>query len=84
MLASVFIVQGYQRLRHPEHVAKEAEPVVKSLARWLDLVPDDTEQAVRGRAGVHSARREFSSVAKAARVSGRAGLQAGQAYRPGS
>jgi putative oxidoreductase len=160
MLASIFIVQGYQTLRHPEQVAKQAEPVVNSLAGWVDFVPDDTEQAVRisgavqlaagallavgwlprtsalaialtlvpttaaghrfweeadperraqqrihflknlsmlgglliaagdtagkpsavwrGRAGVRTARREFSSAAKVARVSGRTGMKAGQ------
>jgi uncharacterized membrane protein YphA (DoxX/SURF4 family) len=47
MLASIFIVQGYQTLRQPQHVAKQAEPVVRSLAAIIDFVPDDPEQAVR-------------------------------------
>ncbi len=47
MLASIFIVQGYQTLRHPETVAKKAEPVVSSLATMTSAIPDDPEQAVR-------------------------------------
>jgi putative oxidoreductase len=47
LLAFVFVAQGYQTLRHPEQVVKEAEPVVNSLAAWVEVVPDNTEQAVR-------------------------------------
>jgi putative oxidoreductase len=52
MLASIFIVEGYRTLRHPEQVVKQAEPVVSSLARFTDVVPEDTEQAVRINAAV--------------------------------
>ncbi|HUZ22703.1 MAG TPA: DoxX family membrane protein [Streptosporangiaceae bacterium] len=47
MLASIFTIQGYNTLRHPERVASAAEPVVRSLAERLPVVPDQTEQAVR-------------------------------------
>jgi putative oxidoreductase len=47
MLASIFIVQGYDTLRHPEKVVKKAHPVVEPIARRVSFVPDDTEQAVR-------------------------------------
>lgn len=47
MLASIFVVEGYRTLRHPEQVVKQAEPVVSSLARIADVVPEDAEQAVR-------------------------------------
>jgi putative oxidoreductase len=47
MLASIFIVQGYDTLRHPEKVVKKAHPVVQPIASRVSVVPDDTEQAVR-------------------------------------
>jgi putative oxidoreductase len=47
MLASIFTIQGYNTLRHPELVASAAEPVVRPLAQWLPAVPNQTEQAVR-------------------------------------
>jgi putative oxidoreductase len=47
MLASIFITQGYQTLRHPERVSALADPVVQSLAERVSVVPDTTEQAVR-------------------------------------
>lgn len=47
MLASVFVIQGYETLRHPERVAARAEPVVRPLAERIGPVPDDTVQAVR-------------------------------------
>lgn len=47
MIASVFIIQGYETMRSPERVVKQAEPVVRSLADFVGVVPDDTEQAVR-------------------------------------
>jgi putative oxidoreductase len=47
MLASIFIVQGYDTLRNPERVVKIAEPVVRPIASRVSVVPDDTEQAVR-------------------------------------
>jgi putative oxidoreductase len=47
MLASIFIVQGYDTLRRPERVVKAAEPVVQPIAERVSFVPDDTEQAVR-------------------------------------
>jgi uncharacterized membrane protein YphA (DoxX/SURF4 family) len=47
MLASIFIVQGFNTLRHPDRVVKKAEPVVRPIAERVSFVPDDTEQAVR-------------------------------------
>src|SRR6266704_2617536 len=47
MLASIFIVQGYDMMRRPERVVKAAEPVVRPIADRVPIVPDDTEQAVR-------------------------------------
>jgi putative oxidoreductase len=47
MLASIFVVQGYQTWRWPERVAARAEPVVRPVADRVALLPDDTEQVVR-------------------------------------
>ena len=47
MLASIFIVQGYQTLRNPERVAARAEPVVRPVTNRVSALPDETEQVVR-------------------------------------
>ena len=47
LLASIFIVQGYETFRRPEGVSARAEPVVRPLAERLPFAPDETEQAVR-------------------------------------
>jgi uncharacterized membrane protein YphA (DoxX/SURF4 family) len=52
MLASIFIIQGYETLRRPEKVSELAEPVVQPVAEHVSIVPDETEQAVRISGGV--------------------------------
>jgi uncharacterized membrane protein YphA (DoxX/SURF4 family) len=47
MLASIFAIQGYETMRHPERVAAAAEPVVEQLSGTVPGVPEDTLQAVR-------------------------------------
>jgi putative oxidoreductase len=47
MLASIFVLQGYDTFRHPDRVAPLAEPVVRPLAERIPAVPAKTEQAVR-------------------------------------
>ena len=47
MVASIFIVQGYDTFRRPERVAPLAEPVVRLLAERVPAVPAKAEQAVR-------------------------------------
>jgi putative oxidoreductase len=47
MLASIFVIQGYDTFRRPERVAPRAEPVVSLLAERVPAVPAKTEQAVR-------------------------------------
>jgi putative oxidoreductase len=47
MLASIFVIQGYNTLRDPERVAADAEPVVRKLAERVPAVPAKTENAVR-------------------------------------
>jgi uncharacterized membrane protein YphA (DoxX/SURF4 family) len=47
MLASIFAIQGYDTMRHPERVSDRAEPVVRPLAGCIPAAPDKTEDAVR-------------------------------------
>jgi putative oxidoreductase len=47
MLASIFVIQGFDTLRRPERVAALAEPVVRPVADRVAAVPNKTEQAVR-------------------------------------
>ena len=47
MLASIFIVQGFDSLLHPDTKAPAAEPVVRPLAERVPVIPDQVEQAVR-------------------------------------
>ncbi len=52
MLASIFIIQGYDTLRRPERVAPRAEKVTGPLKERVEGLPDDTEQLVRINGGV--------------------------------
>jgi putative oxidoreductase len=47
MLASIFVIQGYDTFRRPERVSARAEPVVRRIAARVPALPDKTEQAVR-------------------------------------
>lgn len=47
MMASIFIIQGFDTFRHPEKVAPRAEAVVRPLADRFTAVPAKTEDAVR-------------------------------------
>jgi uncharacterized membrane protein YphA (DoxX/SURF4 family) len=47
MVASIFIIQGYDSFRRPEKYAAAAEPVVRPLAERVPAVPAKTEEAVR-------------------------------------
>jgi uncharacterized membrane protein YphA (DoxX/SURF4 family) len=47
MLASIFVVQGFDAMVNPERVSSRAEPVVRSLAERVPQIPNETEQAVR-------------------------------------
>ena len=52
MLASIYIVQGYNTFRHPERVAERAEPVLAPLRERVPAVPAKNEDAVRLNAAV--------------------------------
>lgn len=69
MLASIFIIQGYQTMRRPERVVKQAEPVVNSLATLADIIPADTEQAVRINGAVQLAAGSLLAVGWLPRIS---------------
>ena len=47
MVASIFVIQGYDTFRRPERMAPRAEPVVRPLAERFSAVPAKTEDAVR-------------------------------------
>jgi putative oxidoreductase len=47
MLASIFVLQGFDAMVNPERVSSRAEPVVQPLAERVPLMPSETEQAVR-------------------------------------
>src|SRR6201985_384285 len=47
MVASIFVIQGYETFRRPDRVAPRAEPVVRTLAERIPAVPAKTEDAVR-------------------------------------
>lgn len=56
-------------MREPQHVAKRAEPVVKSIAGVVDFVPEDTEQAVRINGAVQFAAGTLLAIGWAPRLS---------------
>ena len=47
MVASIFVIQGYETFRRPDRVAPRAESVVRPLAERIPAVPAKTEDAVR-------------------------------------
>jgi uncharacterized membrane protein YphA (DoxX/SURF4 family) len=47
MLASIFVIQGFDTMLHPERVAPRADPVVRPLAGLMPGEPGQTEDAVR-------------------------------------
>ena len=47
MLASIFVIQGYDTVLRPERVSAQAEPVVRPIADRVPAVPGQAEQAVR-------------------------------------
>ena len=69
MLASVFIVQGYNTLREPERVASKAEPVVRLLAERVPAVPVKTEQAVRVNGAIQLAAGSLLALGRLPRLS---------------
>lgn len=78
MLASIFVVQGYQTWRWPERVAARAEPVVRPVTDRVAVLPDETEQVVRLNGAVQcvagppiGTKAAFSDIARTKRISNR-------------
>ena len=69
LIASIFIIQGFETMRRPERVAKQAEPIVQSLAGVSEIVPKDTEQAVRINGAVQFAAGALLAIGWAPRLS---------------
>jgi putative oxidoreductase len=47
LLASIFVVQGFDTLRHPEKVAPKAEPVIRLMSGRVPAIGAKPEQAIR-------------------------------------
>jgi putative oxidoreductase len=47
LLASIFVLQGYDTLRHPGKYAAAAEPVARPIAERVPVLSGKPEQAVR-------------------------------------
>jgi putative oxidoreductase len=47
LLASIYVLQGYDTLRHPDKYAAAAEPVVRPIAERVPVLSGKPEQAVR-------------------------------------
>ena len=69
LIASIFIIQGFETMRRPDRVAEQAEPIVKSLAAVSDIVPKDTEQAVRINGAIQFAAGALLAIGWAPRLS---------------
>jgi putative oxidoreductase len=69
MLASIFAIQGFDTLLHPERVAPRAEPVVRPVADLVPAVLSNTEQAVRINGAVQVVAASLLAVGKLPRLS---------------
>jgi putative oxidoreductase len=69
MLASIFVIQGYDTLLHPDKVASRAEPVVRPLAEKIPAIPEQTEQAVRINGAVQLAAGSLLALGRLPRLS---------------
>jgi putative oxidoreductase len=69
MLASIYVVQGFDTMMHPEKVVAAAEPVMRPIADHVSAVPDQTEQVVRISGGVQLVAGLLLAVGKLPRLS---------------
>jgi len=69
LLASIFIVQGFDSLLHPDTKAPAAEKVVRPLAERVPAVPDQVEQAVRLNGAVQVVAGSLLAIGKFPRLS---------------
>lgn len=69
MLASTYVIQGYQTFRNPEQLAPVAEPVVKPIAERVPVLPQETKQLVRLSGGVQLVAGSLLSIGRLPRLS---------------
>lgn len=69
MLASIFVVQGYETLLRPERVVPAAEPLVRRVADRVPFVPADPESAVRLNGGIQLVAGTLLAVGRMPRLS---------------
>jgi uncharacterized membrane protein YphA (DoxX/SURF4 family) len=69
MLASIFVIHGYDAVLRPERIVPAAEPVVRRIARVVPVVPADTATAVRLNAGVQLVAGTMLSLGRLPRLS---------------
>src|ERR1700734_1944554 len=69
MLASIFAIQGFDTLLHPEKVAPRADKVVRPLAERVSVMPDQTETAVRINGAVQLAAASLLAIGRFPRLS---------------
>jgi putative oxidoreductase len=69
MLGSIYVVQGFDTMMHPEQVVAAAEPVVRPIADRVSVVPDQAEQVVRISGGVQFVAGLLLTVGKLPRLS---------------
>ncbi len=69
MLASIFVIQGYDTFRHPGRVAPRAESVVRPLAGRIPAVPAKAEDAVRLNGAVQMAAGSLLALGRLPRLS---------------
>ena len=69
MLASIFILQGFDSLLHPDTKAPAAEKVVRPLAERVPAVPAEVEQAVRINGAVQLVAGSLLAIGKFPRLS---------------
>jgi uncharacterized membrane protein YphA (DoxX/SURF4 family) len=69
MLASIFIVEGFDSLLHPDTKAPAAEAVVRPLAERVPAVPDQVDQAVRLNGAVQLVAGSLLAIGKFPRLS---------------
>jgi uncharacterized membrane protein YphA (DoxX/SURF4 family) len=69
MLASIFVLQGFDTLRNPGKVEPKADPVVQFLTERIPALTDNTEQAVRINGAVQVAAGTLLAIGRFPRLS---------------
>ncbi|MGW1991620.1 DoxX family protein [Embleya sp. NPDC001921] len=69
MLASIYVLQGYDAVVRPDRVVPVAEPVVRRIAGLVPIVPADIRTAVRLNGGVQLVAGALLALGRAPRLS---------------